>query len=65
MKVLEHSLLKLVNILTNMEFRIVAGQEYFKNILYKSKKINYILRTRLFNKSRKKWRQVDQKAKVL
>ena len=56
MKVLEHSLLKLVNVLTNMEFRIVAGQEYFKNILYKHHKINYILRTSLFNKSRKKWR---------
>lgn len=54
MKVLEHSLLKLVNVLTHMEFRIVAGQEYFKNILYKRNKINYILRTSLFNKSRKK-----------
>ena len=56
MKVLEHSLLQVVNVLTNMEFRIVAGQEYFLNILYKSKKINSILRTSLFNKSRKKWK---------
>lgn len=29
MKVQEHSLLKLVSLLINMEFRIAAGQEYF------------------------------------